>query len=208
MNKQKSNEILEILKTIIINPKPELEFSNTFELVVSVVLSAQTTDKRVNMVTKELFKRYNDPSSLANADYDIVVELLSPLGLAKSKAKKIISLAKTIHEEYNDIVPGDFNSLIKLDGVGRKTANVVLALGFNIPSMPVDTHLYRMAIRLGYIRREDDVFMAEETYKKYIPKDEWVLAHHLLLLFGRYYCKAKKPLCEGCRLKNYCKYKG
>ena len=208
MNKQKSKEILDILKEIIVNPAPELDFHNTFELIIAVVLSAQTTDKRVNMTTKELFKKYPDPLMLSQADYDTVEEIVRPLGLSKTKAKNIIALSDILHKEYMDIVPSDFNQLEKLPGVGRKTASVVLAVGFNLPAMPVDTHLYRMAVRLGYIRGDMDVVDAEIAYKKYIPKDEWTLAHHLFLLFGRYYCKALHPLCDNCKLKNYCKYKG
>ena len=207
MNKQKSKEILDILKEIIKNPAPELDFKNPYELIIAVVLSAQTTDKRVNSVTKELFLKYPSPKDLAYADYSLVKEIISPLGLSSTKAKNIIALAKELDLNHG-IVPSSFDSLIKLPGVGRKTANVVLALGFNIPAMPVDTHLYRMAIRLGYITKDMDVVDAEVAYKKYIPKDEWTLAHHLFLLFGRYYCKALHPLCDNCKLKNYCKYKG
>ena len=208
MNKNTSKEILEILKQTIENPRPELDFNNTFELIIAVVLSAQTTDKRVNIVTKDLFQRYPNPKSLSSADYDIVESIIRPLGLSKSKAKNIISLSSVLHKEYNDIVPNDFESLIKLPGVGRKTASVVLAVGFNIPAMPVDTHLYRMAKRLGYIKDEDSIEDAELAYKKYISKEEWALAHHLFLLFGRYHCMAKNPLCLNCKLKEYCKYKG
>lgn len=207
MNKQKSKEILDILKDIIKNPAPELDFNNPFELLIAVVLSAQTTDKRVNMVTKPLFEKYPNPYSLALADVNDVIEIISPLGLANMKSKNIISLAKELHEKYMDVVPNKFDELVLLPGVGRKTASVVLSIGFNIPAMPVDTHLYRMAIRLGYIKDKESIIDAENAYKKYIPKEEWVLAHHLILLFGRYHCKAVKPLCEGCKLKNYCKYK-
>ena len=207
MNKQKSKEILDILKEIIKNPAPELDFKNPYELIIAVVLSAQTTDKRVNSVTKDLFLKYPSSKDLASADYSLVKEIISPLGLSSTKAKNIIALAKELDLNHG-IVPSSFDSLIKLPGVGRKTANVVLALGFNIPAMPVDTHLYRMAIRLGYIRCDMDIVDAEIAYKKYIPKDEWTLAHHLFLLFGRYYCKALHPLCDNCKLKNYCKYKG
>lgn len=208
MNKQKSKEILDILKEIIVNPAPELDFHNTFELIIAVVLSAQTTDKRVNMTTKELFKKYPDPLSLSQADYDTVEEIVRPLGLSKTKAKNIIALSDILHKEYMDIVPSDFNQLVKLPGVGRKTASVVLAVGFNLPAMPVDTHLYRMAQRLGYIKENDSIKDAEESYKKYIPKEEWAKAHHLFLLFGRYHCKAINPECLDCKLKKYCKYKG
>lgn len=207
MNKTISSEIINILKDIIKNPAPELDFNNNFELIIAVVLSAQTTDKRVNIVTKELFKKYPNPESLASADYNDVYNIIAPLGLAKVKTKNIMDLANSIHTEYSDIVPNDFDSLTKLPGVGRKTASVVLALGFKIPAIPVDTHLYRMAKRLGYIKMDDSIEVAEINYKKYIPKEDWIDSHHLFLLFGRYYCKAKNPMCDECRLKKYCKYK-
>lgn len=207
MNKNKSNEIINILKTIIINPKPELDFNNNYELIISVILSAQTTDKRVNIVTKDLYKKYNNYNELANANIEDVIRIIKPLGLAKSKANNIIELSKIIHNNYNDILPNTLDELIKLPGVGRKTASVVLALGFNIPAMPVDTHLYRMAIRFGYIKKNQSVKDAEESFKKYIPKEEWVEAHHLFLLFGRYHCKAISPSCIDCKLKDYCNKK-
>ena len=207
MNKNKSNEIINILKTIIINPKPELDFNNNYELIISVILSAQTTDKRVNIVTKDLYKKYNNYNELANAKIEDVIQIIKPLGLAKSKANNIIELSKIIHNNYNDILPNTLDELIKLPGVGRKTASVVLALGFNIPAMPVDTHLYRMAIRFGYIKKNQSVKDAEESFKKYIPKEEWVEAHHLFLLFGRYHCKAISPSCIDCKLKDYCNKK-
>ena len=206
MNKNKSNEIVNILKEIITNPKPELDFKNNYELITAVILSAQTTDKKVNMVTKELFLKYPDYNALGMANIDDVIAIIKPLGLANNKAKSIINMAKMVSEEYNGILPNTIEGLTKLPGVGRKTASVVLALGFNIPAMPVDTHLHRMAIRLGYINDGDDVLKAEEAYKKYLPRDMWIEAHHLFLLFGRYHCKSQNPECDGCKLKKYCKY--
>ena len=205
MNKNKSNEIVNILKEIITNPKPELDFKNNYELITAVILSAQTTDKKVNMVTKELFLKYPDYNALGMANIDDVIAIIKPLGLANNKAKSIINMAKMVNEEYNGILPNTIEGLTKLPGVGRKTASVVLALGFNIPAMPVDTHLHRMAIRLGYINDGDDVLKAEEAYKKYLPRDMWIEAHHLFLLFGRYHCKSQNPECDGCKLSKYCK---
>ena len=205
MNKNKSNEIVNILKEIITNPKPELDFKNNYELITAVILSAQTTDKKVNMVTKELFLKYPDYNALGMANIDDVIAIIKPLGLANNKAKSIINMAKMVSEEYNGILPNTIEGLTKLPGVGRKTASVVLALGFNIPAMPVDTHLHRMAIRLGYINDGDDVLKAEEAYKKYLPRDMWIEAHHLFLLFGRYHCKSQNPECDGCKLSKYCK---
>ena len=205
MNKIKSDEILNELKNIIPNPVCELNFNNTFELIIAVTLSAQTTDKRVNEITKILFSKYDSPLSLSIAKFDDVYEIIKPLGLANSKARNIISISKDIHEKYNDIVPNSLEELTKLDGVGRKTASVVLAVGFNIPAFPVDTHLIRMANRLGYSKSNDPIIV-EKDYKKYIKKDDWILAHHLFLLFGRYHCKASKPNCLDCKLSKYCKF--
>ena len=205
MNKTKSEEILNELKIIIQNPVCELNFNNTFELIIAVTLSAQTTDKRVNEITKILFSKYDSPLSLSIAKFDDVYEIIKPLGLANSKAKNIISISKDIHEKYNDIVPNSLEELTKLAGVGRKTASVVLAEGFNIPAFPVDTHLIRMANRLGYSKSNDPI-VVENDYKKYIKRDDWILAHHLFLLFGRYHCKASKPNCLGCKINKYCKF--
>lgn len=207
MNKQKSKNILDELKLIIPNPACELDYSNMFELLCAVMLSAQTTDKRVNIVTKELFHKYPTPFDMMNGSYNDIYAIISSVGLAKTKTNNLIHLAQELHCKFNDIVPNDFESLISLPGVGRKTASVVLAEGFKIPAMPVDTHLHRMAIRLGYIKKNGTVLEAEHAYKKYIPKEEWIDAHHLFLLFGRYYCKSMHPECNGCRLKIYCKYK-
>ncbi len=206
MNKQKSKEIISILREIISNPVCELDYTDAFSLLIAVMLSAQTTDKRVNIVTPNLLLKYPTVLSLANADISDVKEIIKSLGLANNKALNLIKLANIIHFQYNDIVPNDFNELIKLPGVGRKTASVLLAVYYKIPSMPVDTHLHRMAIRLGYINENDNTLKAEEALKKYIPKKDWIDSHHLLLLFGRYYCKAINPLCDGCKLKKFCKH--
>lgn len=207
MNKEKSLLIVNKLKEIIKNPVCELDFNNSFELLCAVMLSAQTTDKRVNIVTKSLFLKYPDSKALMNAKYEDVYHIISSVGLAKSKTINLINLAKQLEERYNGIVPSDFDELVKLPGVGRKTASVVLAVGFKIPAFPVDTHLHRLAYRFGYIKKNDSVLKAEEALKKYIPKELWIDAHHYFLLYGRYYCKAIKPLCDDCQLKQFCKIK-
>ncbi len=207
MNKIKSKEILSLLKEVIPNPVCELNFTTTFELLCAVMLSAQTTDKRVNIVTPELFRKYPTPKDLMNASYQDVFQIIASVGLAKTKTKNLIQLATTIHTKYQDVVPSDFDELTSLPGVGRKTASVVQAVGFHIPAMPVDTHLHRMAIRLGYIKKNESVMDAEEAYKKYIPKEEWIDAHHYFLLFGRYHCKANQPSCKDCKLIKYCQNK-
>ena len=207
MNQAKSLDILSAIEQVIPNPKCELDYSNMFELICAVMLSAQTTDKRVNIITKELFAKYPNALLLKNASYTDVYNIIESVGLAHNKTKNLISLARAINEDYGDVVPNTMDELLKLPGVGRKTASVVLAEGFKIPAMPVDTHLHRMAIRLGYIKPNQSILDAEIAYKKYIPRDMWIKAHHLLLLFGRYYCKASNPNCNICNLKNICKHK-
>ena len=197
------NKVLDYLDEILSDAKCELNYNSDYELLIAVMLSAQTTDKRVNEITKILFSKYNNPKDLAEASFNDVYEIIKPLGLANGKAKNIISISNDIHNKYNDIVPNTLEELMKLDGVGRKTASVVLALGFNIPSLPVDTHLIRMANRLGYSKSSDPL-VVENDYKKYIKKEDWILAHHLLLLFGRYHCKAINPDCNNCKIKHFC----
>ena len=205
MNKETAKDILDTIKNeYVSNPKPELDFNINFELLCAVMLSAQTTDKRVNEVTKELFKKYPTPQILSNADITDVINIIKSIGLANNKAKNIINLSNKLVNDYNSIVPNTIEELTKLPGVGRKTANVVLGLGFNIPSMPVDTHIYRMSVRFKFIKEDDSVITAEEKLKKYIPKNRWIEAHHLLLLFGIYHCKSQNPLCKECKLKKFC----
>ncbi len=208
MNQQKSNEILNLIREVIPNPRCELNYSNLFELVCAVMISSQTTDKRVNMVTPELFRKFPTPLAMSEATYEEVYEIIKSLGFANTKAKNLISMAKTLHENFHDEVPNTLEDLQTLSGVGRKTASVVLAEGYKIPAMPVDTHLHRMAIRLGYVKAPADVQVCEEAFRKYIPMEEWIEAHHLLLLFGRYHCKAQNPQCKDCNLKPYCTVQG
>lgn len=207
MNKNLSNEILGILEEIIPNPICELNFNNMFELVCAVSLSAQTTDKRVNEVTPLLFKKYPTPQLMMEAQKEDIYEIIKTLGFANNKAINLINMSKALVERYSGIVPSIREELETLPGVGRKTANVVLAVGFDIPAFPVDTHLIRMSYRLGYAKKNDTPLEIENKYMKYIPKDKWNKAHHLLLLFGRYHCKAINPNCDNCKLKKYCKVK-
>lgn len=207
MNKNLSNEILGILEEIIPNPICELNFNNMFELICAVSLSAQTTDKRVNEVTPLLFKKYPTPQLMMEAQKEDIYEIIKTLGFANNKAINLINMSKALVERYSGIVPNIREELETLPGVGRKTANVVLAVGFDIPAFPVDTHLIRMSYRLGYAKKDDTPLEIENKYMKYIPKDKWNKAHHLLLLFGRYHCKAINPNCDNCKLKKYCKVK-
>ena len=205
MNKETSKEIIDILYTIIPNPQCELNYRNLFELLCAVMISSQTTDKRVNLVTPMLFEKYPNPLKLSEAKFEDVYSIIKSLGFANNKAKNLILMSKTLHEEFNDIVPNDLEKLQTLSGVGRKTASVVLAEGYKMPAMPVDTHLERVGKRLGYAKKSANVLEVEKGYCKYIPKEQWAVAHHLFLLFGRYHCKAQKPECDNCKLKKYCK---
>lgn len=199
------DEKLTYIHNMYPDAKCELVYNNIFQLVVVVSLSAQTTDKRVNMCSPILFLKYPTIESLANANIKDVSEIIKPIGMVNNKAKNIINLAKVIHNEYNDIVPTNKEKLIKLPGVGNKTANVVLAEGFKIPAFPVDTHINRIAKRLYYATINDTVEDVERKLKKKIPQDMWISMHHSLIFFGRYFCKAINPLCDECKLNGKCR---
>ena len=171
------------------------------------MLSAQTTDKRVNMVTKELFRKYDNLESLANADINDVINIIKPIGTFNKKASNIISISKSLVNEKNSIVPNDRQYLESLSGVGRKTTNVVLSNLYDVPCIAVDTHVSRVSKRLGIARGNDDVLTIEKKLNKKFPKNALSRLHHQLVLFGRYYCKSKNPLCNNCELKNICKEK-
>lgn len=189
--KMSVKEVLEILASEYPNPKSELYYNDKFSLLIAVMLSAQATDVSVNKVTPELFKAYPDANSLAEADKDNVMELLKTIGLYKNKSKFIIETSKKIVNEFNGEIPGTREELMTLPGVGRKTANVVLAEGFGIPAIAVDTHVLRVAKRLGWAKENDSVLEIEEKLMKKIPKDKWAAAHHQILLFGRYHSTAR-----------------
>ena len=200
----RTEEILNELSLFII-PHPELNYRNNYELLIATLLSSQTTDKHVNLITPSLFSKYPSTKELMKANILDVINIIKPLGLSNIKGKNIILLSKTIEEKYNGVIPNTLEDLESLPGVGRKTAQVVLALGFNIPSLPVDTHVFRVSKRLGIVGLNDNILEVELKLKNDINRDRWIEAHHLLLLFGRYYCKAKMPLCENCKMKKYCK---
>lgn len=200
-------EIINYLDELFPNPRCELEYNKDYELLIAVMLSAQTTDKRVNMVTKELFNKYDSLEKLSNADINDVIRIIKPIGTFNKKALNVISISKSILNDKNGIVPNDRDYLESLKGVGRKTTNVVLSNLYNVPCIAVDTHVSRVSIRLGIAKKSDDVLVIERKLNKKFPKEKLSRLHHQLVLFGRYYCKAKKPLCENCKLKNMCKEK-
>ena len=184
----------------------ELKYRNVYELTVATILSAQTTDKAVNNVTGELFSKYPNPYLLKDANIDDVISIIKPIGLSKTKASNIIILSKELVDRFNGEVPSDFESLVTLPGVGRKTANVILAEGFNLPGLAVDTHVARVSHRLGLTKATDPIKI-EEDLKRLYPSNTWGLVHLRLLFFGRYLCKAQNPLCEECPFKNKCEKK-
>lgn len=199
----RSEEIIEELREFI-TPKCELDFSNNFELVCAVLMSAQTTDKSVNKVTPILFGKYPTPYEMARASINDVEDIIRPIGLAHNKANSVVSLSKVLIEDFNGVVPNTMDDLLKLPGVGRKSASVVLALGFGIPAFPVDTHVSRVAVRLKMAKKSDSVLEIEKRLERAIPKSKWIDAHHLLLLFGRYTCTSKNPKCSDCKMVKYC----
>ncbi len=200
-----NNDILRKLDIMISDPKCELEYEKDYELLIATVLSAQTTDKRVNEVTKKLWKKY-DIFSLATANIRDVENIIRPCGTYTKKAKYLVEIASSLVKYYNGIVPNDRNYLENLPGVGHKTCNVVLSNIYNVEALAVDTHVTRVSKRLNLVKEKDNVLQIEKKLMKVIPKNEWIRRHHQLVLFGRYICKSKKPLCDNCLLKEYCKY--
>ncbi|NHC39131.1 endonuclease III [Bacillus sp. MM2020_1] len=183
----------------------ELNHSNPFELVIAVALSAQCTDVLVNKVTKTLFEKYKTPEDYLEVTLDELQNDIRSIGLYRNKAKNIQSLCRMILEEYNGEIPMDRDELTKLAGVGRKTANVVVSVAFNVPAIAVDTHVERVSKRLGICRWKDSVLEVEKTLMRKIPKDEWSVTHHRLIFFGRYHCKAQNPQCPTCPLLEICR---
>jgi endonuclease-3 len=188
------------------NPETELQYTNPYELLVAVILSAQCTDKRVNMVTPRLFSRFPDPISLSRTDSDEVFEYIKSISYPNNKAKHLVGMAKILVEEFKGIVPSSVDELTKMPGVGRKTANVIASVVHNLPTMAVDTHVFRVSHRMGLVnlKAKNPLLVEKELVNSFsneiIPK-----AHHWLILHGRYVCLARNPKCEVCDLKEICK---
>lgn len=187
------------------DPKCELEYTKDYELLLSVMLSAQTTDKSVNMVIRELYKKYDTLDKLDTLTLDEIDNYIRSIGLHKTKSKYFKEIVTKIKEI--GYVPNDREFLESLSGVGRKTASVVLGILFDIPSFAVDTHVYRVSKRLGITTMKDDVLKTEIKLKKYFDEDKWNKINSQMVLFGRYICTSKNPKCDKCHLKNICKYK-
>ncbi len=185
------------------NPKSELNFTTPFELIVAVALSAQATDKSVNIATEKLFAVANTPAAIAALGEEGLIPYIKTIGLYKSKAKHVAAMAKILHDTYHDEVPQDFEKLVTLPGVGRKTANVVLNVAFGEPRIAVDTHIFRVANRTGFAKGKTPDEVEAKLYKV-VPKAYLKDAHHYLLLHGRYCCKARNPECERCVVAEFC----
>ena len=184
----------------------ELKFMNPYQLLVAVILSAQCTDKRVNMTTPAFFERFPDAKSLSEASQDDVYQLIKSISYPNNKAKNLIGMAKGLMAEFNGVVPDNIEDLQKLPGVGRKTANVVVAVAFDKPAMPVDTHVFRVSARIGLSKNAKTPFDTEKQLVAHIPQKLLSKAHHWLILHGRYVCLARKPKCEECGIKEICDF--
>ena len=183
----------------------ELEFGSVFQLLVAVVLSAQCTDKRINMVTPELFRHYPDARSMAAAEPEDVYELIKSVSYPNAKARHLVEMARVVTAQYGGEVPADMDELLKLPGVGRKTANVILAVAFGQATMAVDTHVYRVSHRLGLVPKTANTpYKVELELTKHIPEEQIPRAHHWLLLHGRYVCTSQRPKCQKCALATIC----
>ena len=189
------------------NPKCELNYNTDYELLISIVLSAQTTDKRVNMVTSILFSKYSSLEALKSANLSDLESIIRSIGSFRKKSEYIKEIARILVDEYDSKVPKDHSLLTKLPGVGRKTANVFLAEYYNYPYIGVDTHVERVSKRLGLCNKKDNVLTIEKKLEKVFIKEEWAKRHLQLVLFGRYHCKAINPNCDNCKLKDICKIK-
>jgi len=203
--KERYTYVLEYFKKNVPNAETELTYTNPYELIVAVVLSAQCTDKRVNMVTPALFNKYPDPKSLSKATVEDVFSLIKSISYPNNKANHLVGLGQLLMSKFKGIVPSQVEDLVLLPGVGRKTANVVASVVFNQPKMAVDTHVFRVSARIGLTTNSTTPLETEKQLVKNIPEELIHIAHHWLILHGRYVCTAKNPKCDLCELKSACK---
>ena len=209
MTKQERyNAIIEWFEKNMPEVTTELHYKSPFQLLISTILAAQCTDKRVNMVTPGLFETFPTPEVLAASNQETVVEYIAGISYPNAKAKHLVEMAKMLVRDHQGQVPSGMDDLLKLPGVGRKTANVISSVAFDIPALAVDTHVFRVSNRIGLTDNSKTPLETEKELTKYIPRKLWSKAHHWLILHGRYVCVARKPLCEKCGLKEYCNYFG
>jgi endonuclease III len=205
MIKTKQDRILKELDELFPDAKCELEHGNELELLIAVMLSAQTTDASVNKLTSKLFQKYTSVEDYANASIEQLENDLRSIGLYRNKAKNVKAMCQKLIDDFNGVVPNDHEALQLLPGVGRKTANVVMSEAFGYPAIAVDTHVERIAKRLGFAKKDDSVLTVEKKLMKTIPKQRWIKTHHQLIFFGRYHCKSLNPQCQNCHLIDICK---
>jgi len=206
LKKERYQEFVKYFSTHNPDAQTELNYTNPYELLVAVILSAQCTDKRINQVTPALFERFPDADSLAIGTPEEVFTFIRSVSYPNNKAKHLVGMAKKLLEEFQGEVPEKIEDLIKLPGVGRKTANVISSVVYNKPAMAVDTHVFRVSNRLGLTSRATTPLAVEKQLVKYLPKDTIAIAHHWLILHGRYICVARRPKCEECPITYFCKY--
>ena len=205
--KERYLAVVELFKKINPDAETELEYNNPFQLLIAVILSAQCTDERINKVTPALFKHFPTPEPLAVVSAAEVYPFIKSVTYPNNKAKHLAGMAKMLVEEFNSEVPGDIQDLQKLPGVGRKTANVIAAVIYNQPAMAVDTHVFRVSKRIGLVNQNAKTPLeVEKQLVKYLDKEDIAVAHHWLILHGRYVCLARKPKCEACKLSHLCRY--
>ncbi len=203
-NKQ-VRRVLDTIAEMFPNAHCELNHSNSFELAIAVMLSAQCTDQMVNKVTAHLFKKYRSPEDYLSVPLEELEQDIRQLGLFRNKAKNIKKMCRLLLEKYNGQLPKTREELMELPGIGRKTANVILSTAFNLPAIAVDTHVERVTKRLGICRWKDTPLEVEKTLMRKVPREEWGITHHRLIFFGRYHCKAQNPQCEVCPLNDLCR---
>ena len=204
--KERFEKVISYFQKAMPIAETELDYTNPYELLVAVILSAQCTDKRVNQITPELFRRFPTVEKLAEVESDEVFEYIRSCSYPNNKAKHLVGMARMLVNDFNNEVPGDIDELQKLPGVGRKTANVIASVVFNKPAMAVDTHVFRVAARLGLSTNSKTPFETEKQLVEYFPEEMIPLAHHWLILHGRYTCLARSPKCEKCGLTAVCDY--
>lgn len=204
--KERYELVLKYFEENVKDAETELHYSNPFELLVAVSLSAQCTDKRVNMVTPKLFKDFPTPEVMANSSSDEIFNYIRSISYPNNKAKHLVGMAKMLVEQFNSEVPDNIEDLQKLPGVGRKTANVIVSVIHQAPAMAVDTHVFRVSARLGLTTNAKTPLAAEKQLVKFIPKEKIHVAHHWLILHGRYTCLARSPKCDECAIAIYCKH--
>jgi len=204
--KERYKQVIEYFKTHMPVAETELEYREPYELIVAVILSAQCTDKRVNIISQDFFKQFPTAELLAEADVELIYELIKSCSYPNNKARHLSGMAKTLIRRFDGIIPSDIDELQELPGVGRKSANVIASVVFNKPAMAVDTHVFRVSERIGLTINSKNPLQTEKELVKHIPEELIPLAHHWLILHGRYVCMARKPKCDECGLKNMCRY--